>query len=81
MTQPKSIPTWVEENRVLHDSICQARASADLADELNHQLQMNRQRFVDLLDNEAKNPSHRAILNSSKFLLKKHVYLIKKKKK
>lgn len=80
MTQPQSIPTWVEENRALHDSICLARASVDAADELNHQLQMNKQKFVNLLDNEAKNPSHRATLNSSKFLLKKACSLDKKKK-
>lgn len=79
MTQTQSIPTWAEENRALHDVICQARASVEAADELQHQLQMNKQRFINLLDNEPKNSSHRATLNSSKFF-SKHSHLIYKKK-
>lgn len=61
-----SIPTWAEENRSLHDAICQARVNVEAADELKHQLQMNKERFINLLDNEPKNSSHRATLNSSK---------------
>lgn len=79
MNQTQSIPTWVEENRALHDSICQARASVEAADELKHQLQMNKQRFVTLLDSEPRNTLHRETLNSSKFLLKKNMFTCLKK--
>lgn len=61
-----SIPSWTEENRALHDVICQARVSAQAANELQQQLQLNKQRFLNLLDNEPKNRSHRELLNSSK---------------
>lgn len=60
------IPTWSEENRSLHDVICQARISVELASELQHQLQINKEKFINLLDNEPKNQNHRATLNSSK---------------
>ncbi|KAG2231221.1 hypothetical protein INT48_001223 [Thamnidium elegans] len=78
MTQTQSIPTWAEENRALHDAICQARASVEAADELKHQLQMNKQRFVNLLDNEPKNSSHRATLNSNKAYINRTAHNVNK---
>ncbi|GAA5798583.1 hypothetical protein HPULCUR_003988 [Helicostylum pulchrum] len=78
MNQTQSIPTWVEENRALHDSICQARASVEAADELKHQLQMNKQRFVTLLDSEPRNTLHRETLNSNKAYINRTAHKINK---
>lgn len=61
-----SIPTWTEENRSLFDAICQARVSVEAAQDLQHHLQLNRQKFIDLLNTKPKNATHRATLNSSK---------------
>lgn len=60
-----SIPTWTEENRSLHDAICQARVSKHFADSLRQLLQLNKERFLNLLDNEPKNSAHRTNLNNS----------------
>ncbi|KAI7906401.1 nucleoporin Nup186/Nup192/Nup205 [Cokeromyces recurvatus] len=61
-----TIPTWTEENRYLHDAICQARASEASANSLQQLLQLNKDKFLNLLDNEPRNPSDRNILNSNK---------------
>ncbi|KAI8358504.1 nucleoporin Nup186/Nup192/Nup205 [Choanephora cucurbitarum] len=61
-----SIPTWVQENQSLHDIIYQARVSKLSADALNQHLQLNKEKFIHLLNDEPKNPAHRTMLNSKK---------------
>jgi hypothetical protein len=69
-----SIPTWTEENRSLHDAICQARVTKESADSLRQLLHLNKEKFLILLDNEAKNNAHRTTLNSSMYsLIKIHI--------
>ncbi|KAG2192756.1 hypothetical protein INT47_008407, partial [Mucor saturninus] len=78
MSHTYSIPTWAEENRSLHDAICQARVNVEAADELKHQLQMNKERFINLLDNVPKNSSHRATLNSNKAYIDRTAHNVSK---
>ncbi|KAI9473490.1 MAG: nucleoporin Nup186/Nup192/Nup205 [Benjaminiella poitrasii] len=66
MSPTFTIPTWTEENRSLHDAICQARVSKESANSLQQLLQLNKEKFLNLLNNEPKNPSDRSTLNSSK---------------
>ncbi|KAI8993542.1 nucleoporin Nup186/Nup192/Nup205 [Pilobolus umbonatus] len=61
-----SIPTWAEDMRVLFDFICQTRVSSTAADSLQHQLQLNKQRFIALLDYPKKDASHRHSLKTTK---------------
>lgn len=79
MSSIYSIPTWTEENRSLHDAICKARVSKFSADSLRQLLQMNKEKFVHLLDNEPKNSGHRANLHSSTFMMYSNYYILKKK--
>jgi hypothetical protein len=71
MSPTHSIPTWNEDNRSLHDAICEARATKDSADSLKQLLRLNKQKFLDLLDNQPKDTSHRSNLNASKCPKKK----------
>ncbi|KAI8337345.1 nucleoporin Nup186/Nup192/Nup205, partial [Blakeslea trispora] len=71
MSLAYSIPTWVRENQSLHDIIYQARVSKISADELNQYLQLNKEKFVNLLDDEPKNPAHRAMLNNRKVYIQR----------
>ncbi|KAI9354412.1 nucleoporin Nup186/Nup192/Nup205 [Pilaira anomala] len=73
-----SIPSWTEENRALHDVICQARVSAQAANELQQQLQLNKQRFLSLLDSEPKNRSHRELLNSNQIYINRNLHTVSK---
>lgn len=68
MSYSSSIPTWAEENRILHDTICQARVSKDSAAALRQILHIHKEKFLMLLDSEPKNAQHRAMLNSSMYL-------------
>ncbi|KAG0171913.1 hypothetical protein DFQ28_000778 [Apophysomyces sp. BC1034] len=60
--------TWSEESRALHDAICQARVSnsSTTADTLQHQLQLNKQKILNLIDDAPKNAQHRASLRGGK---------------
>jgi hypothetical protein len=71
-----NIPTWTEENRSLHDAICQARVSKYSADALRQLLQMNKEKFVNLLDNEPKNSEHRRNLNASTLMNKTKLQVV-----
>lgn len=64
------VPTWTEENRSLHNAICQARVSVEAVSELQLQLQINKEKFIQLLDNEAKNQAHRSTLNNSECIFR-----------
>lgn len=80
MSQMYNIPTWTEENRTLLDAISQARVSPEASNILQQQLYFNKQKFIDLLDSQPKNSSHRTDLNSSKYLcytnsLLKHILI------
>ncbi|KAL7312233.1 hypothetical protein PS15m_008020 [Mucor circinelloides] len=66
MSYSSNIPTWTEENRTLHDTICQARVNKDSAVRLRQILYINKERFLMLLDSEPKNAHHRSMLNSNK---------------
>lgn len=68
MSYSSNIPTWTEENRTLHDTICQARVNKDSAVALRQILYINKERFLMLLDSEPKNAHHRSMLNSSTYL-------------
>lgn len=66
MLQMYDIPTWTEENRTLLDTLSQAKVSPEISNSLQQQLYMNKHKFLELLDNQPKNSSHRADLNASK---------------
>lgn len=63
-TEPANIPTWSEGFRALHDALCQARVSTSpsAADILQHQLQLNRKKFLNLLDDAPKDNQARSTL-------------------
>ncbi|KAL9541318.1 hypothetical protein MBANPS3_009192 [Mucor bainieri] len=73
-----AIPTWTEENRSLHDSICQARVSKEYAGVLRQTLHMNKYKFLALLDSEPKNTQHRAMLTSNKAYINRVSHSISK---
>lgn len=70
----KSLPmdstsTWTGENFRLFNTICQAQVFTIEGRELQHQLQLNRQKFIDLLDKEPEDAADReALLFSCKAL-------------
>ncbi|KAF1796787.1 nucleoporin Nup186/Nup192/Nup205 [Mucor lusitanicus] len=66
MSYSSTIPTWTEENRSLHDTICQARVNNDSAAALRQILHLYKNKFLMLLDSEPKNAQHRTMLNSNK---------------
>ncbi|KAI8064293.1 nucleoporin Nup186/Nup192/Nup205 [Gilbertella persicaria] len=66
MSSTYSIPTWIQENQALHDAICQARASKTSAEALNQLLQVNKEKFLNLLDDIPKDSTHRSTLNNNK---------------
>ncbi|KAI9255327.1 nucleoporin Nup186/Nup192/Nup205 [Sporodiniella umbellata] len=65
MSQINSIPTWVSGNRELLDIISQIKSFPENLTLLRQQLYLNRQKFVDILDTQPKNGTHRIDLNSS----------------
>ncbi|KAF7725155.1 hypothetical protein EC973_000407 [Apophysomyces ossiformis] len=60
--------TWSDESRALHDAICQARmsSSALTADTLQQQLQLNKQKILNLIDDPPRNAQHRESLRAGK---------------
>ncbi|KAI8970167.1 nucleoporin Nup186/Nup192/Nup205 [Mycotypha africana] len=78
MSPMQSIPIWTEENRSLHDAICQARVSKESANSLKQLLHLNKDKFLQLLDNEPRNSSHRATLNSNKAYINRSLHKVNK---
>jgi nuclear pore complex protein Nup205 len=73
MSPTRSIPTWNEDNKSLHNAICEARVSKDSVDSLKQLLRLNKQKFLDLLDSQLKDTSHRNNLNASRCIKKRIV--------
>ena len=60
----------IGEARELFDHLCQARVSTAIssANTLQHLLQLHKQLFLDLLDDEPKNAQDRKMLQEGKIL-------------
>ncbi|KAL4205904.1 nucleoporin Nup186/Nup192/Nup205 [Rhizopus microsporus] len=78
MLQMYDIPTWTEENRTLLDTLSQAKVSPEISNSLQQQLYMNKHKFLELLDNQPKNSSHRADLNANKAYINRVSHTVSK---
>ncbi|CAO3664623.1 unnamed protein product [Rhizopus stolonifer] len=78
MSQMYNIPTWIGENRTLLDVISQAKASPETSNLLQQKLYFNKQKFIDLLDLQPKNSSHRTDLNSNKAYINRIPHTVSK---
>ncbi|KAL0136800.1 nucleoporin Nup186/Nup192/Nup205 [Mucor lusitanicus] len=71
-------PTWTEENRRLHDTICQARVSRGSAAALRQTLHLSKSKFLMLLDSQPKDEQHRTMLNSNKAYINRIAHNVSK---